>query len=321
MSSFYTNFADRFHSNVDENDLNSSFNDHLSKCSKPFDDLIENLSKIIENDPDHREKALIRFLVVSFLRWKISTHSSVFYNEDVENLIRRDLPLNSLKDFVEIFELSNEFLLKIVRTSFVLPMNSTLYKRALNIVVQFDLQTKFDDREILLPLILNSKDHLIDVFLDEKHENEEHLIEVLEKIYENGGKNLDENLKKNFGPIDVKFSRKSLAKFAVRYWNLYGREQNGKYRNLANLQSKRTLGFLISLKYKNVNEEKTMSDECWNELVEDICRDNVDLSEYLIEILADKDDQDAVKFWSKKSTMSKVIRTICFRRFQFLNSV
>ncbi|CAF5177584.1 unnamed protein product, partial [Rotaria sp. Silwood1] len=96
---------------------------------------------------------------------------------------------------------------------------------------------------------------------------------------------------------NVTINKKTLSKLAVRYWNLYGNEQNEKYPNLAILQNKRTLGYLINVKYNNMNDDKTMSDDCWNELVGDIVQGSNDLSEYLIEILADRDDIVAMKYW------------------------
>jgi hypothetical protein len=116
---------------------------------------------------------------------------------------------------------------------------------------------------------------------------------------------------------NVTFNKKNLSKLVVRYWNLYGNGEDDKYPNLAVLQQKRTLAYLINVKYNRMNEEKTMSDECWNELVgvkrkieflfilfiffsfKEIVQGNTDLAEYFIEILADKDDIIAVKYWSK----------------------
>ncbi|CAF5188135.1 unnamed protein product, partial [Rotaria magnacalcarata] len=179
----------------------------------------------------------------------------------------------------------------------ILPTNSNEYKRSLNIVVKLNYQLDFEPNEILLPLILNSKDHLIDVYLDDKSQYEEYLIGLLNHLYDNGGKKLQDRLSNEFKIKTPTFNKKTLSKLAVRYWNLYGNEQNDKYPNLAILQSKRTLGYLINVRYNGLTDEKTMSDECWNELVTDIVQGNDDLSEYLIEILADRDDIVAMKYW------------------------
>ncbi|CAF4263401.1 unnamed protein product, partial [Rotaria magnacalcarata] len=40
-----------------------------------------------------------------------------------------------------------------------------------------------------------------------------------------------------------------------------------------------------------------MSDEAWNELIEEIILGNNDLSDYFIELLVDKDDIVAVRYW------------------------
>ena len=309
MSSFYTNLSDRFHSNADESELDSSINEHFNQIETPFDDFFVNLSSLIENDPNHRLKNFLRFLVAAFRRWKDESKAPVHFQTDVDLLILRDLPMHSMKDFLEICQIPKERLLKLLRSSLRSSTSSTLYKRALNILVQMNFQMEFTDREILLPLILNSKDHLIEVYLNETPAYQEYLLNILNRLYVNGGKNIDEILKTQFGMTETKFSKRTLAKLAVRYWNLYGNEQNETYPNLATLQARRTLGYLISLKYKNGSDEKAMSDECWNELVEDLCRGQTELGEYLLEVLADKDDLEAVRYWSKTRRNAFPLRT------------
>lgn len=315
MSTFYSNLSDRYHLNIDQNELNSSVQQYFTDLSDPFEDFLENLTKIIENDPNHRQKNFVCYLVQVFRQWKDESKVRIEPKHNVDQLILRQLPLNAVDDFVSIVETPKETLLNLIRSSLNLPMNSSLYKRAVHLLVRWDFQTEFQARELLLPWIISSKEHLIDIYLNEKRQYEEYLLEILNHLYEENGKKISEILKKDFGMTDVKIAKKTLAKLAVRYWNLLGHDQVEKYPKLATLQAKRTLGYLINLKYKNGNEEKTMSDECWNELIEvkdrrrfhfiftsfvqDICQGHADLSEHLIEALADKDDPDAVRYWSK----------------------
>ncbi|CAF4814155.1 unnamed protein product, partial [Rotaria socialis] len=106
-----------------------------------------------------------------------------------------------------------------------------------------------------------------------------------------------EILSNQFNIRNLNLNKKALGKLAVRYWNTLGNEQTEKYPNLSTLQHRRTLSYLINVKYFENIEEKTTSDEAWNELIEEIILGNNDLSDYFIELLVDKDDIVAVRYW------------------------
>ncbi|CAF4275288.1 unnamed protein product [Rotaria magnacalcarata] len=299
MSSFLTSLSEKydFHNEDQGTDI---VLDYFNQSSKPYDDLIENLLQLIQSTNNHSAN-IINCLICSFLRWKNLLNKSLsppIIDENIINsFLSESLPIACLPDFIEIFQIKKEYLINLIKPLLILPTNSNEYKRSLNIVVKLNYQLDFEPNEILLPLILNSKDHLIDVYLDDKSQYEEYLIGLLNHLYDNGGKKLQDILSNEFKIKTPTFNKKTLSKLAVRYWNLYGNEQNDKYPNLAILQSKRTLGYLINVRYNGLTDEKTMSDECWNELVTDIVQGNDDLSEYLIEILADRDDIVAMKYW------------------------
>ncbi|CAF3666641.1 unnamed protein product [Rotaria socialis] len=299
MSSFLTSLSEKydFHN---EDQITDIVLDYFNQSSKPYDDLIENLLHLIQSTNNHSAN-IINCLICLFLRWKNLLNKSlsrpIIDENIINNFLSESLPIACLPDFIEIFQIKKEYLINLLKPLLILPTNSNEYKRALNIVVKLNYQLDFQPNEILLPLILNSKDHLIDVYLDDNSQYEEYLIDLLNRLYDNGGKKLQDRLSNEFKIKTPTFNKKTLSKLAVRYWNLYGNEQNDKYPNLATLQSKRTLGYLINVRYNRLTDEKTMSDECWNELVTDIVQGNDDLSEYLIEILADRDDIVAMKYW------------------------
>jgi len=318
MSKFLTELSEKYQLQNEDEAMNFAF-DYFNRSSKPFDDLIDNLLQLSESDNNIE---LINFLIQLFIQWKNQFNKTLsnqkFDEIKMNNFICKSLPLESLNNFIEIFQISKEYLINLLKSSLNLPTNSLIYKRTLNIIVKLNYQLEFQLNELLLPLIINSKDYLIDVYLNKNLQYEEYLLDLLNHLYENFGKNLREILVKEYNIKNPIFNKKTLSKLAVRYWNLYGNEQNEKYPNLAILQRKRTLGYLINNKYTGNNDEKTMSDECWNELVEvnkkrkyeftfffinvlfkDIVKEDENLSEYLIEILADKDDIIAVKYWSK----------------------
>ncbi|UJR27400.1 hypothetical protein I4U23_008690 [Adineta vaga] len=301
MSTFLTTLTEKSYLS-DETEAINFVIEYFNQSSKPFDDLLENLSQLSDSDCNNKNISLIKCLLHSFLQWKNQSYKSSsslpqFDKTLMNNLLLQNLPLTVLKDFLEIFQMSKEDLINSLRTLLKLPMNSHVYKRALNIIVLFGYQLDFQPNEILLPLILNGKDHLIDIYVNKTDQFEIYLLKLLDHLYKGNGKKIREILSDEYQIKDVTFSKKNVSKLAVRYWNLYGNGDDENYPHLRVLQQKRTLGYLINVRYNGLNEEKTMGDECWNELVEEIVQDSADLSEYLIEILADKDDIVAVKYW------------------------
>lgn len=245
--------------------------EHFNQSTKPFDDLLEYLTQLSDTDSSIKNINLIAYLLQSFSQWKNQFYKSSslpqFDNTVVNNLLLKTLPLTFLKDFLQIFEISKEYLLSLIRTSLKSPSHSSTYKRALNMIVTLDYQLEFQPHEILLPLILTSKDHYIDLYLNKSRQYEVYLLKLLNHLHEKNGKQLSEILANEYQMKDVPFSKKNVSKLAVRYWNLLGNDEDENYPNLKILQQKRTLSFLLNTRYNGLNGEKTMSDECWNELV------------------------------------------------------
>lgn len=270
MSLFFTALSERFPLR-EENDLDELVLEHFNQSLRPFDELLEHLLTLCETNVQNNQSNLINYLIQSFLQWKTQLPSPINVPKPDRDLLNRLLlgllPIGSVKEFVELFQISKEYIIDLVRASLTSPINSHVYKRALNMLVQLNYQLELKPKEILLPLIVNSKEHLIDIYLNKNPDYQEYLIQVLDQLYQNGGKKLKETLANKYEMENVVFNKRTLSKLAVRYWNLYGGEQVEKYPHLAILQNKRTLGYLINSKYSGLNEEKTMSDECWNELV------------------------------------------------------
>ncbi|CAF2406284.1 unnamed protein product [Rotaria sp. Silwood2] len=298
MSSLLSNLSQKLQFHNDKEALDIAFN-HFNNSNQPYNDLFEYL--LILSESNHNNISLINCLIESFLQWKKQLNKNFSIPSLDENLMKdlilKKLPIKFLNDFCEIFQISKEHLISLLRTLLYDPINSSSYKRALNIIVKFHYQLEFSPSEILLPLILDTKDHLIHVYIDNNRQLEEYVLELLNYLYENGGKRLREILSMDFNIINPNFNKKALGKLAVRYWNAFGNEETEKYPNLATLQHRRTLSYLINVKYYESNDEKTMSDEAWNELVEEMIQGNASLSEYFIELLIEKDDIVAVRYW------------------------
>lgn len=267
MSSFLTILSEKYDSENEDEVKNIIF-DHLNQSSKPFDDLLDNILKLSEID---NSTNLINHLIQSFIQWKNQSNKNLLIpklNETIINKILLEiLPLESLINFLELFQISKEYLLNVLKSSLILQINSITYKRIITIIVKLNYQFDFQANELLIPLVINSKDYFIDMYLNKNLLYEEYLLDLLNHLFENSGKNLRNILADEYNIKNVAFNKKTLSKLVVRYWNLYGNEQVDKYPNLALLQHKRTLGYLINVKYNSNNDEKTMSDECWNELV------------------------------------------------------
>lgn len=270
MSSLLSTLSERLPSHNDNEAIDIAFN-HFNQSNNPYNDLFECL--LILTESNHHNTNLIKCLIQSFLQWRNQSNKTdsipIFDENLTNNLILNNLPIIFLNDFCEIFQISKEYLIFLLRILLSKEMNSSAFKRALNIIVKFQYQLEFSVQEILLPLILNTKDHLIHLYIDKNPELEEHLLNLLNYLYENGGKRLRDILTYEFNIRNYQsINKKALGKLAVRYWNLFGNEQNGKYPNLAILQDRRTLSYLINVKYSGNNDEKTTSDDAWNELVE-----------------------------------------------------
>ncbi|CAF3320514.1 unnamed protein product [Rotaria socialis] len=298
MSSLLSSLSEKLHLHNDQEAIELAIN-HFNNSHQPYNDLFEYL--LLLSESHHNNMNLINCLIHSFVQWKNQSNKTVAIPHIDENLISdlilRKLPIKFLQDFCEIFNISKDNLLFLLRTLIFDPLNSPSYKRALNIIVKFNYQLEFSPNEILLPLILQTKDHLIHIYMDKKPQLEGYVLELLDYLYESGGKKIREILSNQFNIRNLNLNKKALGKLAVRYWNTLGNEQTEKYPNLSTLQHRRTLSYLINVKYFENIEEKTTSDEAWNELIEEIILGNNDLSDYFIELLVDKDDIVAVRYW------------------------
>lgn len=272
MSSFLKNLSDELKkSNINEAQ-NQAF-DYFQQSQQPYDDLFQHLRTLTSTT--HNTTQVVTCLFQSFLQWKQQQPSNQqipvpSYDINlIEDFILKTLPITFIPDFCEIFNVSKEFVLTLLREQFNNPKTSpTTYKRALHIVVKFQWQFEFDANEILLPLILENKEQLINIFLDHNRQMEENLLYLLDYLYENGGKRQREILARDYHMSNVNINKKALGKLTVRFWNSLGNNQTGRYPNLASLPLRRALGYLISMKYNASSDDKPMSDEAWNENVE-----------------------------------------------------
>lgn len=266
MSSFLTSLLENYQLKNDNQAKDLLFN-HFNQSSKPFDDLFEYIQQLSKSDNPY----LINYLFQLFDQWKNQLPQPLslpkFDPTIMKDFILQNLPFDSSNSFFQLFQLSKEYLLNLFKSSLSSPTNINTYKRTVHLIARLNYQFEFQPNELLLPLILNSKDYLIDVYLNKDHQYEEYLLNLLNDLYQNNGRRIKEILENQFHMKNVTFHARNLAKLVVRYWNLYGDDQNEKYPNLAILQQKRTLSYLINVKYNGTNDEKSMSDECWNELV------------------------------------------------------
>ena len=269
MSTFIAVLSEKYYYQSEEQ-VEQFLIDYFNGSSRPFDELLENVHELSDKNDRNINNNLIHSVLTGFRQWQDRSATSTLQANEatLKDLILNSLPIDSLKALVEIFPISRENLVQLLRSSFAFPTNSHLYKRALKVLVEFDCQLELQPNEVLLPLLLSSKDHLIDVYLNKKPQYEEYLLRLLNLLYANGGRQLRETLVDTYEMKANAYNKKALSKLAVRYWNLYGHEQEDKYPNLAILQHKRTLGYLINVKYNAINDEKSMSDDCWNESVE-----------------------------------------------------
>ena len=216
MSSLLTDLAEKLHF-LSENEATDLAFNYFNNSNQPYNDLFENLVFLSES---HRNNInSINCLIQSFIQWKTQLNKAIpipYFDENIiNNLILRSFPIIFLKDFCEIFQISKGTLIFLLRSCLLTnPLTSQLYKRALNIIVKFNYQLDFSPNEILLPLILNTKDHLVHVYVDKNPQLEEYVLNLLNRLYQNGGKYLREILSNDFNIRNININKKSSRKIS-----------------------------------------------------------------------------------------------------------
>ena len=130
--------------------------DHFNHTNQPYNDLLECLSTLTEST--HNNGYRIHCVIQSFLQWINQLNKNLpVPNLDqniLEKLILKQLPIEFMKDFCKIIQISQNHLIILIRNLLNDSMDSPAYKRSLNIIVEFNYQLEFTPNEILLPLIL-----------------------------------------------------------------------------------------------------------------------------------------------------------------------
>lgn len=269
MSSLLKDLSAKLHAHQENVAFDLAFN-YFNQSPQPYHELFDLLCAIARLD--HPNAQLVPCLTQSFLQCRDESQHvcrvPTFDERILNDFILGKLPVTAVDDICEIFQYRKREILVLCRILLREWVNSPAFKRGLTIVVRFRYQLEFAPNEILLPLMVNSKEHLLQQFLDKRRDLEELILDVLERLYRNDGRKLWETLTYEFNMHVQNVNKKALGKLAVRYWNLIGHHQREKYPNLASLQHKRTLNYLVNLKYSTNGEEKTMSDEAWNEVIE-----------------------------------------------------
>ncbi|CAF0961313.1 unnamed protein product [Didymodactylos carnosus] len=187
----------------------------------------------------------------------------------------------------KIFQLDNEHLIQIIRNQL---LSNNDYDNAVKLITHFLLQDYFYINELLLPLFLNDIQDLM----------EKHLIgskQYVHQAYLTGLFMI--NVYQVPADVIPKLDKNEIRLMIIRCYDLYCTKENAsQYPNLSILQPKRTLTYLINVKYgTNMANKTIMSDDCWNEHISELVQTNPSLSITLIERLCDKDDINAVKYW------------------------
>ena len=239
---------------------------YFRQSSQPVYEFHQYLTGVASSQ--NKNTSLIQFLIHAFAQWEQAFASAIPQEMFDENLFLFVLPLGVLRDFCNLYQITKDYLLYLLRSILNYSIHSPEYKRLLTIVVTFDYQFEFYASEILVPLIVNVKDHLIHLYLNQKVAMQDYLLDILDHLYENGGQRFRYILTEEFGVRQVNINKKAIKKLTVRFWNSFGNGQINRYPNLASLQDRSTLGYLIGMKYNAVPDENTMSNEAWNEAVE-----------------------------------------------------
>lgn len=308
---FLTNFSDHLQNNQREEAIKFAI-EQFQRTSEPWEEFFKYLQTLCRRKSENF--LIIHTLIEAFKQWKNRLGSRVINPQFEKNLFLSSLPTGVLQDFCDLFPVSKEYLVNIIRNAL---HDGPIEKHLLNIIVHLDLQSQFSPPEVLLPLILANKDPLIHTFLNKKAELEDYLLSLLDHLYENGGQRLGWILEREFGIYDRNsINKKTLRKLTIRFWNSIGRERVERYPNLATLQDRGTIGYLIGIKYSGASGEKSMSDECWNESIEDVINGNRELAQFFLELLVQNNDGPALNYCRTIS----FTRTICSTISQIFSS-
>ena len=264
-----SNFHEQFASLMKENQRNAAIDlgrHYFYQLLNPWETFLYDLSYYCSIKQVNLP--LIETFVDSFREWK--NQYCQFVPEELfdETFFLFILPLEIVETFAEIFHVPRYHLIAMLRRSLSYSVHSQEYKRILNIIVKFRLQLEFHVEEILLPLILNNKDHLIYLFLDKQTEIETTLLQLLDHLYVNGGFHFRSILWQEFGIRESNLNKKAIRKLTIRLWNSIGNRNVELYPNLATLQDRSALGYLVASHLGSTPDERTMSEDCWKEAIE-----------------------------------------------------
>lgn len=268
MSSLLTNLVEKLQ-NENENGAIQEVESYFQQIPNPYEEFLNYLTKLSEKHHPNNPK-LIQCLIQGFIRIqnRLRVRTFQFDQTQIDNLLVKTLSISFIDDFCNIFQISKQYLVDLLRKSLTDTTPAALYKRALNIIVRFQYQFDYKPNELILPLILNNKDHFIHLFIDNNPDIQNYVVDMLDYLYSNGGKRMRDILIYEYQMPNPNVNRKTLGRLAIRLWNSVADEKKSQYRNLINLQQTRALGYLIGIKYSSNDDERIMSDEAWNESVE-----------------------------------------------------
>ncbi|XP_048579559.1 exonuclease mut-7 homolog isoform X2 [Nematostella vectensis] len=288
-------------------DLKQFLHRSFSSVDDPFDFVLYML-RFSDYDIYTGKKSIAHLTLVEFESW-LQDELDNRTSEELTGLIR--VPTKQHKDnALELVVTTKLLLFEPVRRAFQLDTkdNSFLeehvrfllhsgrrYKEAANIATKLSLQTCFEPKEILLPLLILDKLQLAESYVDSCPWQQKAYVAMLDKLC---GKS-DEELQKIVDdanihpkPREHKLRNKILVKVAdrlVKRYRLSGEDFPNIYkeRNLSGLY------YLLHKKYQDENSNKK-----WDNLIETSIGNKVWLQERLIEGLLEFNDLDEAIRWT-----------------------
>ncbi|XP_060579875.1 exonuclease mut-7 homolog [Ruditapes philippinarum] len=247
------------------------------------------------------------FMMKEFDKWCKMNNSKL----DIEKLISKDIQMKiydiCTRNHMTMFDMAvrcfhlcyhgNDHFLPRIRKF----IENKKFKEAAHCAGKLGLQHHFDMSEIVLPLILQDKVNLLEVYVSGFPEHQEMLVRYLDHLCDRET-DLDlvqSSIPKVSGVKMDKFQRKPLSKLAVRLLKLYKIPQD----MCPNISNVRGLGALRYLLHKRFIE-KGMGAGSWEEMVRGAVGDNDFMKEQLVEQLALYNELEEAAKWASVYNLS-----------------
>lgn len=290
-----------------QEDASSKFRQKLD-CSNPYQECVNLLGEcfnFFRNKPTKPSK--LPLLIINQLKIVVDRHPSIAsrnLNIDLKlEAIHIGLKLNKLgvlEGICQVFRLE-ENKRHVVDTVQGL-LTQKKYIESCSILTATKLQNYFDLKDVAIPLFLQDKMNVVEIYLKDEPELQKQMVQFLDEIAGNPSK-----IETYIRELEVpsvrhgKFTPKTVSKLEARLLKLYNLPMD-TCPNLSEIRSEGALKYVLYKRYieKNLNEAN------WSDLVLETVGENKRLHSELLVHLCSYNDMDEAFKWAEILSVNKL---------------